>query len=359
MQNTHCQTTEREQLSVPPSAGLLWAEYLPLKQLMRQPDAWNDSVLGGACFTRVGVDPDTVTIPLITVRSPVLDGDTDALCEVWHSAEPLTAGVHGAIRYRHNEHLLFGCVNLPEQATGSAEPPLQGAAESAYHAIFELLTRLGYDTVLRFWNYFPAINAETHGIERYRQFNAGRQNAFLAHEHKVIGNVPAACALGSDAGDLTIAFLAVRREVIAIENPRQVSAYHYPGEYGPRSPTFSRAGLVTLNGKPMLFVSGTASIVGHQTQHPGNVAAQTRESMLNIDTVVREARRHAPEADLALSELYYKVYIRQPEHLAEVRREIERYVGGPVQALYLRADVCRADLLVEIEATGGHRTDIH
>lgn len=359
MQNTHCQTTENERLSVTPSADLLWAEYLPLKQLTQQPDAWNDSVLGGACFTPVGADTDMVTFPLITIRSPVLNGDTDALCEIWHSNEPLTAGVHGAIRYRYNEHLLFGCISLPEGNTEHSEAPLQSAAESAYHAIFELLTRRRYDAVLRFWNYFPAINAETHGTERYRQFNTGRQNAFLAHGHKVIGNVPAACALGSDGGALHIAFLAVRHKVIAIENPRQVSAYHYPSEYGPRSPTFSRASLMRLSGKPVLFVSGTASIVGHQTQHYGDVAAQTRESMINIDTVTREARRHAPEANLALSELYYKVYIRQPEHLAVVRREIELYVGGPVQAVYLRADVCRAELLVEIEATGGHRTDIH
>ena len=358
MHNTHCQTTEKGPLSATPSADLLWTEYLPLQQLAQQSDAWNGRVLGAVCFAPVGVDTGQVMIPLLTVPSPVLGGDGDTLCEVWHSGEPLTAGVYGTIRYRHSENLLFGCISLPEQVTEPAVPPLQSTADSAYRAIFELLTRLGYDTVLRFWNYFPAINEQTHGIERYRQFNAGRQNAFLAHGYRVIGNVPAACALGSDAGGLNIAFLAVRREVIAIENPRQVSAYHYPSEYGPRSPTFSRACLMTLNGRPILFVSGTASIVGHQTQHRGSVVAQTRESMINIDSVVREARRHNPEANLALSELYYKVYVRQSEHLAQVRREIEQYVGGPVHALYLRADICRADLLVEIEATGGHRTEI-
>ena len=31
-----------------------------------------------------------------------------------------------------------------------------------------------------------------------------------------------------------------------------------------------------------------------------------------------------------------------------------QFIGAPVSAVFLQADVCRADLLVEIEASGGH-----
>ena len=137
-----------------------------------------------------------------------------------------------------------------------------------------------------------------------------------------IGNVPAACALGSAGGGLQIAFLAARANVISVENPRQLSAYHYPSQYGPRSPTFARAGLVRLGGRDMLFISGTASIVGHQTLHDGDVAAQTRECLHNIAAIVAEANRQAPGADFRLDSLAYKVYVRHPEDLATVRREM-------------------------------------
>ena len=38
----------------------------------------------------------------------------------------------------------------------------------------------------------------------------------------------------------------------------------------------------------MLFVSGTASIVGHETQHRGDVVAQTRETLANLSSVLAE-----------------------------------------------------------------------
>src|SRR4030066_209106 len=98
--------------------------------------------------------------------------------------------------------------------------PLRAAAEAAYRAIFELLEARGYQTVLRFWNYFPAINRESHGMERYRQFNIGRQDAFLAHGRSVVDKVPAACALGSAGGGPPVAFLATRANVVGGGNPR-------------------------------------------------------------------------------------------------------------------------------------------
>ncbi|MBW8329711.1 MAG: hypothetical protein K0M48_11340 [Thiobacillus sp.] len=308
-------------------------------------------MLGGACFSRPALPLDAGDLPFLAVDMSLPAGE-EAICEVWHSAEPLQSGRHGPIRYRQSETLLFGSVSLDEVAR-DARSPLQATTEAAYASIFELLEARGYHA-LRFWNYFPAINQESHHKERYRQFNIGRQDAFLAHGRSVIGNVPAACALGSAGGGLQIAFLAARTNVISVENPRQVSAYHYPSQYGPRSPTFSRAGLVKLGGRDMLFISGTASIVGHQTLHDGDVAAQTRECLHNIAAIVAEAKRQAPDADFRLDALAYKVYVRHPEDMATVRREMAQIIGGLVSAIFLQADVCRADLLVEIEASGGH-----
>ncbi|MDQ1314343.1 MAG: chorismate lyase / 3-hydroxybenzoate synthase [Pseudomonadota bacterium] len=327
--------------------GLAFLPATGLSGLSRQ-----DNLLGGACFSHPARMVEEAGIPLLAVDMALPLGEA-AACEVWHCREPLQSGQHGAIRYRQGDTLLFGCLSLDE-AAGDTRPPLQTTTEAAYQSIFQLLEARGFGSVLRFWNYFPAINQESRGIERYRQFNAGRQDAFLAHGRSVIGNVPAACALGSASGGLHIAFLATRAAVIGIENPRQLSAYHYPSQYGPRSPTFSRAGLVRLGGRDMLFISGTASIVGHQTLHAGDVAAQTRESLHNIAAIVAEANRLAPEADFRLDQLAYKVYVRRPADLEAVRLAMAEFIDVPAPAIFLQADVCRAELLVEIEASGGH-----
>lgn len=314
------------------------------------------SVLGGACFSHPACAPLTADLPFLAVEMPLPPGQ-EAVCEVWHSHEPLESGQHGAIRYRLGDTLLFGCLSLDDNVVESprdARTPLQGATETAYRALFELLDARGYRALLRVWNYFPAINRESHAMERYRQFNIGRQDAFLTHSRSIVDKAPAACALGTAGGGLQIAFLATRADVISVENPRQLSAYHYPSQYGPRSPTFSRAALVRLGGRDMLFISGTASIVGHQTLHHDDVRAQTRECLLNIAAIVAEANRQAPDANFRLDTLAYKVYVRQAKDMETVRREMAHFIGDSTSAIFLQADVCRADLLVEIEASGGH-----
>ena len=341
-----------------PLEEVLRLEYLSASQLARRQHDGLGSLLGGVCFSHPALSPDRGDLPLMTVDMQ-LSQSAEAVCELWHSDEALASGQQGSIRYRHGETVLFGCLSLDEAAGVpplDAAPPLQRMTEAAYQSIFALLEALGYKEVLRVWNYFSAINSESHHMERYRQFNIGRQEAFLAHGRSVIDNVPAACALGSAAGGLQIAFLAGRTKVTGIENPRQISAYHYPGQYGARAPTFARAGRVNLGGRDMLFISGTASIVGHETLHCGDVAAQTRECLQNIAAVVDEANRQAARADFRLDELVYKVYVRHHENMAVVRREMTRFFDGPVSAIFLQADICRADLLVEIEASGGHLT---
>ena len=347
-----------------PEEAILRLEYVSASRLASLTQDESSSVLGGMCFSHPAKVLSKLDLPFLAVDM-AMPSSEDALCEIWHSDEPLRSGQLGAIRYRQSETLLFGCMSLDEMAVDvsvdvsrEAGSPLQSATETAYQSLFALLEAQGYTSLLRVWNYFSGINAESHHIERYRQFNIGRQEAFLAHGRSVIDGVPAACALGSATGGLNIAFLATRSKVTGIENPRQVSAYHYPDQYGPRTPTFARAGLANLGGRDVLFISGTASIVGHQTLHHGDVAAQTRECLQNIAAVVDEANRQAPHADFQLDRFVFKVYVRNPENLAQVRREIADYFDKPVSAVFLQADICRADLLVEIEASGGHLTPL-
>ncbi|MBU2825796.1 hypothetical protein HF283_17100, partial [Acidithiobacillus ferrooxidans] len=78
-----------------------------------------------------------------------------------------------------------------------------------------------------------------------------------------------------------------------------------------------------------------------------------RESMANIAAVVAETNRVAAGSPYDLNDLSYKVYLRQFTDLPIVRAELDRLVTPKAPIFYLQADICRADLLVEIEATAG------
>ncbi len=341
------------------TVSLLHGENLSFAAFLKQPAHWKKSVLGGICFSADAgqnrLPHAGMEMPCLCVPMQRLDGD-DSLCEIWHGGPDATQGRCGAIHYRHDDDVLFGVIELPETAfpPDVDKAPLQQATESAYGQVLALIDALHFPHLLRCWNYMADINGHSAGLERYRQFNLGRHGAFLAHGRDVVGSVTAACALGFAQGPLMIAFLAGRVAPLAIENPRQVSACHYPRQYGPRSPTFARANLVRWGSQELLFVSGTASIVGHATLHPGDVVAQTRETINNIEALLAEANRVAGQASFSLADLLYKVYVRHPADLRQIQTELAQRVGHSLRAVYLQADVCRQDLLIEIEASAGY-----
>ncbi len=313
-------------------------------------------LLGTLSFaeTRPSGIANTIDFPAVPVLMPVLDGH-QALHEILRTDTALKSAMSGDLHYRHNDSLLFGAITLDESdflkmADTAETSPLQLASQSAYEQIFTLLESLDFPFVLRFWNYMADINGISHKLERYRQFNLGRQQAFAAKEKERAGNVPAACALGTTSGPLTIAFLAARIPSQPIENPRQISAYDYPAQYGPRSPLFSRASVAAIGDTSLLFLSGTASIVGHTTLHAGDVTAQTEESLTNVEAVLDETCRKTGR-QCELGSLDYIVYIRHPADLPKVKTVVERRIGPHAKAAYLQADICRADLLVEIEGS--------
>lgn len=309
-------------------------------------------VLGGA-FLGIGPAPQSV-LPVQHVSAPLLGADVPALHEAWLTDDAPQAGESEGIRWRRCDDVLYGVIELAEDALPASDgsTALQRVSEAAYARIFRLLDAQGLPHLWRAWNYLADIHGDDAGLERYRRFNMGRGNAFEQAARSVVGRVPAACALGLAQGPLTVAFMAGTVPAVPLENPRQVSAYLYPSEYGPRSPTFSRAALVYPPGQELLFISGTASIVGHRSLHDGDVQAQSHESLDNIAAVVAEANRVSRQGLFDLTGLSYRVYVRHATHFDAVRRVL-RERCGIVPAVYLQADICRVELLVEIEAMGG------
>lgn len=293
---------------------------------------------------------DAPDCPFAWIDIPVLD--RDCVIEAWTSGQPVMREDWGGVETTRNEDVLFGCIRV------DAETDLNGSACRAYRSIFDAIDRIGYSHLVRVWHYFPRINAAADGLERYRCFNVGRHDAFLSKGRTFEQHAPAACALGSRSGPLTIYFLAAREPGRPVANPRQWAPYRYPASYGPRGPVFSRGMVARSGGESWLFVSGTASIVGHETLHAGDADAQAGETMRNLLAVAAEARASSPGA-FDTAPVKAKIYVRHRCHLPVLRRHLAQAFGHELTAIYLEADICRAELELEVEAVyvPGHRAE--
>jgi chorismate lyase/3-hydroxybenzoate synthase len=283
------------------------------------------------------------SLPVLWIDIPA--AESDAVYEVWTSNKPVTQYRNELITGAGNEDVFFGCIS----AQFVSAEDLSETAQRAYSGIFDFLQRGSYPNLLRVWNYFPGINAIEAGIERYRSFSVGRHEAFARFNRRVEDS-PSASVLGSQSGPLVVYFLASRFPGVQIENPRQTSAYNYPRQYGPRSPIFSRATLAFKGGSQTLFISGTASILGHVSVHPGSVVLQVRETLTNICAVIDQAGKEGFKFAGYESGMALKVYVRQPEHMRIVRDIIKEEWGVLPELIVLQADICRSDLLFEVEA---------
>ncbi|QNN78306.1 pteridine-dependent deoxygenase [Pseudoxanthomonas mexicana] len=286
-------------------------------------------------------DPRYLHVPLSPLR------EAAAPYEVWRSAGPVATGREGAIRYSHDGALMFGVLEWEEPDGG-----ILHASAHAYAALVAFWRDSDYPHLLRIWNYFDAITLGEGDSERYRQFCVGRVQGLGDVDTRTL---PAATAIGSRDGRrvLQVYWLAAREPGVPLENPRQVSAYRYPREYGPQSPTFARA-LLPPSPRVPLLLSGTASIVGHASQHADSLRAQLDETLTNLDSLLGAARERAPTLSPHLDGTSrLKVYVRDAADADAVAAQLEARLGTRVPWLMLHADVCRRELLVEIEGMHG------
>lgn len=294
-----------------------------------------------------GADRTTVGDPRhIPVALAQLGGDERI--ERWSSDVPVQTGRYRDFAFAHDGDYLFASLVVPEERCAD----VARVTRSSYLRLDHLMRRLGYPCWLRAWNYLVDITGGEGEAERYRLFNAGRYSA-VGLSSSIEQNLPAASALGSERGGFVLCCLAGKRPGTQIENPRQVSAALYPPRYGQRSPMFARAALVPNGRGAQLLVSGTASIVGHESLHIGDPQAQLQETARNFEALVDAAMRAAADrprvSSVRLESL--KVYLRNPGDYQQLLPIVRRLFAIEAEPLVLRADICRRELLVEIEGT--------
>lgn len=259
-----------------------------------------------------------------------------AAVESWGEHAPRDSGRQERITWHADEHCLFGHVTAP-LGDDAAAP-----TRDLYRELLDFVAASKrFPHLLRIWNYLPHINAGDGDREHYRRFCIGRAQAFDERPYPP-DELPAGTGIGLRTGnELLVYFIATPRPGRQIENPRQISAFDYPRQYSPRKPLFSRAVVWADADGARLIVSGTASIVGHSSRHAGDVQAQLAEIWQNLDSLRQQSGAGEPIA--------LRVYIRHADDYPSVRAFLEQRLAPQVQTLYLLADICRTELLVEIE----------
>jgi chorismate lyase/3-hydroxybenzoate synthase len=280
------------------------------------PEAWTDPRM-----LRVGLEP--------------LQAD---LLEVWRSTGAVTCGRADDVRWSTDGEHLFFAIEVDEAAHGG----IVAATEHAYRAIHAFVAASATPHLLRFWNYLDAINLGAGDDERYRLFCDGRARGIRGFLHPPF---PAASAIGRQDGRrvLQVYGLATATPGTPIENPRQLSAWRYPRQYGPTAPTLARG---MLNAPSQLLISGTAAVVGHASRHDDDLAAQLNETLANLDSLLRQAGIAPAQFDTASC---LKIYLRDPANADLVVHALRAHSPALGTLLVLAGDICRAELLVEID----------
>lgn len=283
------------------------------------------------------------------VVSPGLDpinrGD---LYECWWYEGDVDISTIGAVRISQCEDYAVAMLQQPDPS----EQDFRRATYDAYRELLSAVQQTGHRHLVKIWNYFSGINDGEGDEEKYRQFSIGRARAF--DEHGIFDDtVPTGTAIGSIRdSDLSVVALISKHRLRAAENPRQVSAFKYPRQYGPKSPKFSRGGCVSIDDHSLFLLSGTAAIVGHESAHPFDVTLQAGETLQNLEQLCKAVTALNEDGrELVLdNDCVLRVYVRNPGDRDLVAARLQEALGGTdSNVVFLHADICRRELMVEID----------
>ncbi len=240
------------------------------------------------------------------------------------------------------------------------------AADNAFSLMVSLLEgeKMSLDNLVRQWNYIGDILTVNEGYQNYQIFNEVR-NDYYARYRKIHG-YPAATGVGMRHGGVILDFCAIVSDgslkIRAVENPNQVNAYEYgqqvlkgvtdKGKHVKHPPQFERALLLANEHDASFHISGTASIIGQETIGKGDVGKQTIVTIENIKKltdIVRLSRLVSDSVSYHEKLSLLRVYIRYQDDFDLVRKICREHFPR-IPAVYIEADICRDDLLMEIEA---------
>jgi enamine deaminase RidA (YjgF/YER057c/UK114 family) len=259
-------------------------------------------------------------------------------------------------------------IHTAESAAADAGAGVCSTASGLFRKAGETLAAAGaaWRNVVRTWWYVGDITGAEGGTQRYKELNRARTQAFagmhFGKDHMRLPpdatGYPASTGIGMTSGaGLSLATLALQTarsdvRLVPLENPLQTPAYDYAACYSPQSPKFSRAMALVTPEYVTTWISGTASIVQSEVIYPESVTGQTEQTLDNIAALVTRENFTAHGVRGAAATLRdlakVRVYVKRARDFAACRAVCDRRLGG-VPAVYVQADICRPELLVEIE----------
>lgn len=265
---------------------------------------------------------------------------------------------------RHNDVAWIHCAQV---VPGGDQEAVHAGTLEGLERIRSLLdsVHVRFDQVIRTWLYLGGIVDGDGPTQRYKELNRARSDFYrdipflktLLPPGRQGRIFPASTGIGTEGRGImmsAIALATTRSDIVALplENPRQTPAFDYGDCYSPKSPKFSRAMALSCGNYATIFISGTASITDSETRHLDNVVGQTHETLTNIEALISEdnlARHGLPGLGTTLDGLgLVRVYIKRAADYAATRAACEQRLGE-LPTIYAVGDVCRPDLLVEIE----------
>ncbi len=225
--------------------------------------------------------------------------------------------------------------------------PDAGDAESQARAVFEraaaALRQIGGDmrSVARTWVWLDDI------LSWYGKFNQVR-NRFFSECGILDGRTERSCPPASTGIGVSLAgrpkcgldVVAIVGEGSEIRHYQAAGHQDFALKYGS---AFSRAASAHTPGGETVYVSGTAAIDAKgATEHVGDPRAQIEDTLEHVRAVLRDMNCRNKDVVQAI------VYCKTPE-VEHVFRSMKPALSWP--HVTVLADVCRDDLLFEVEAT--------
>ena len=241
-------------------------------------------------------------------------------------------------------------------------------SKEVFHIMHKILEieEMEFSDVVRQWNFIENIlQISPNGVgpkQNYQIFNDVRTEFYNRSNYK--NGYPAATGIGMSSGGVILEFIAVTNSetnsIIPLKNPRQIDAHQYTnkvlvgaGREIKATPKFERAKVLVAENCHKVFISGTAAILGENTINDNNVETQTEITIDNIDSLIssQNMNTHGILMYGKTAKEYIRVYVKDEKEIPKVKQVCEKRWGN-IQALYLVSDICRDDLLVEIEGIG-------
>jgi enamine deaminase RidA (YjgF/YER057c/UK114 family) len=210
--------------------------------------------------------------------------------------------------------------------------------ESLFDRIERLLGAHGahFGDVVRTWFYLDEI------LPRYAAFNRVRSARYSAHG---LPALPASTGIGArNPGPARVV-----ADVLAATSAAEVAAERLasttqqdPTSYGS---AFSRAVRLLVHDRTMIQVSGTAAIGEHgESLYPGDIEAQIECTLTHVSSLLESHGATLSDAASAC------MFLKRPEHAPVLGERLRRRGLETMPCVVVVADVCRDELLFEVDA---------